>query len=336
MNGRTLRWLWSLLHRPRPMGAASLTIVRHHRVYDAGERPLYRLGITEAVLEAQLALLARHGLAPLTVAEGLARLAAEPRGRWVAMTFDDGYADNVTRALPALARHGARATFYLTAGLMEQRLAPWWDRLVHGLETTRCAAARVELGGAVIELSPGTRAGRAAALAALLPRLREAPDEQERRLDRIAAALEVAAPAPCALATWREAERLAAAGMEIGAHTLTHPFLSRLDESGQRREIAGSRALIAERLGVTPEGFAYPGGDHDAVSIRVCEHAGLAHAVTTRAGDVPAGAPRFELWRRGLSEGACLGPGGRFSTRLARAELDGAFDGLRRRAEVAA
>ena len=337
MSGRTVRWLMSLVHRPRHSpDAARLTIVRHHRVYAEGERPLYRLGVSAAVLEQQLALLARHGLAPLTVSEGLARLASEPRGRWVAMTFDDGYADNVSRALPALTRHGGRATFYLTAGLMEERVAPWWDRLAHVLERSRRDSARVELGGEAVAIAPGEPGGRARALHALLPRLREAPEEQSARLGGVAAALGVDEPARCELATWAEAARLAEAGMEIGAHTLTHPFLSRLGEASQRREIAGSRELIAARLGHAPRGLAYPGGDYDAVSVRITSQAGFEHAVTTRAGDATAGSPRFELLRRGLSEGACLGPGGKFSARLARAELDGAFDGLRGSVEAAA
>ena len=84
------------------------------------------------------------------------------------------------------------------------------------------------------------------------------------------------------------------------------------------------------RLGVRPRGLAYPGGACDATTVNVAAATGLEYAVTTRAGiDVP-GTPPFELRRRGLPEGACLGPSGRFSSRLAMAELGGAFDRLRR------
>src|SRR5262249_24764639 len=116
---------------------------------------------------------------------------------------------------------------------------------------------------------------------------------------------------------------------EIGAHTLTHPFLDRLDAAEQSREIGGSVRVIAERLGVAVVGLAYPGGAFDAASITAARGARLAYAVTTRAGSNRPGAPAFELRRRGFDEGMCLGPGGHFSTRLARAELEGAFDGLR-------
>ena len=117
---RWLRWWMSLLPHARPAGPR-LVIVRHHRVYGAGERPLYRLGVGAELFDRQLGLLARLGLTPVTVAEGLAWLRGAREGRRVALSFDDGYRDNVTLALPRLVKAGARATFYLTAGLMERR-----------------------------------------------------------------------------------------------------------------------------------------------------------------------------------------------------------------------
>lgn len=330
MTGRLARWAASLVRPPRAAPARpTLVIVRHHRVYAAGERPLYRLGVSAPVLEAQLALFRTLGLAPLAVSEGLARLAEGRPGRWLALTFDDGWDDNVEHALPLLAAHGARATFYLTAGLMEERAAPWWDVLTHALEHANTARAVVEWDGAPVTVEPSTPAGRARALHTLRPGLRVPAAEQSARLARLREALGVTEPAPCGLATWPRAARLAEAGMEIGAHTLTHPYLSLHAPEAQRAEIEGSVALIERRLGVRPGGFAYPGGDHDAATVAACAAAGLDHAVTTRAGDNGPDRPRLELRRRGLSDGACLGPGGRFSRRLAHAELDGAFDRLR-------
>lgn len=327
MSGRALRWLASLLPRPDDGRTASLVIIRHHRVYGVDERPLYRLGVGEDVLRAQLALLARHGLVPVTVSQGLARLAGGEPGRTVAMSFDDGYADNARRALPLLAAAGARATFFLTAGLIEERRAPWWDELVHLLVATR--VARFEHEGRIHELAD--EAGRGRALRALLPAFRASPVDQRALLESLAGRLGVATPAPCELATWEECAGLRAAGMEVGAHTLTHPFLSTLPAAEQEAEIGGSFELIERRLGVRPHGFAYPGGDLNAASV-VAVHAAVASwAVTTRSGENRAGAPAFELLRRGLSEGACLGPGGRFSARLMLAELDGRFERLRGR-----
>jgi peptidoglycan/xylan/chitin deacetylase (PgdA/CDA1 family) len=327
VNGRALRWLASLVPRPDGAGVASLVVIRHHRVYGPDERPLYRLGVGEDVLRAQLALLAGRGQVPVTVSEGLARLASgEPR-RTVALSFDDGYADNARRALPLLAATGARATFFLPAGLVEERRAPWWDEVAHLLAGAR--GARLEHEGRTHELAD--EAGRRRALRALLPAFRVSPAAQKALLEGLAGRLGVADPAPCELATWEECGALQAAGMELGAHTLTHPFLSTLPATEQAAEIAGSFDLIARRLGVRPRGLAYPGGDHDAASVAAARAAGAAWAVTTWAGENRADAPAFELLRRGLSEGACLGPGGRFSGRMTLAALDGRFERLRAR-----
>ena len=334
MNGRTLRWLMTLAHRPSSgdggsRGASRLTIIRHHRVYDEGERPLYRLGVAAPVLRAQIELLDRHGLRPVTVAEGLRHLEGGAPGHRVAMSFDDGYADNLHRALPLLAAAGARATFYLTAGLIERREPAWWDMVAGALERTRMPSFEWTGTTGRARLPLTSRAERVRALNRVLPDFRL---ELGRRAERIAALREglgVAEVAPCEFMSWEEAGAVRDAGMEIGAHTLSHPHLSLLDLDRQREEIAGSVELIERRLGLRPEGLAYPGGDFDARTVEVAGAAGLAYAVTTRAGDNRRGAPRFELKRRGFSEGACLGPGGRFSPRLAMAELDGAFDRLR-------
>jgi peptidoglycan/xylan/chitin deacetylase (PgdA/CDA1 family) len=337
VSGRLLRWLLSLgvPARSARSGPPRLTIVRHHRVYADGERALYPLGVEESVLAGQLAALARAGLAPVTVREGLERIARGDGGAALAFSFDDGYADNVTRALPLLQRHGARATFYLTAGLMEERRAPWWDELVFVLEHASESAPSLEWAGAPLALQLSTREGRAAALRALLPLLRVPPVEQRARLDRLRQAAGVTGSAPCELAEWSIARRLADAGMEVGAHTLTHPFLSLLPEADQRREIADSAALVAARTGAEVTGLAYPNGDHDAVTIRAAQAAGLRYAVVTASGDCGPGAEPWTLPRRPLTQGACTGPLG-FSARMTLAEVHGAFDGLRgRRAEVA-
>jgi peptidoglycan/xylan/chitin deacetylase (PgdA/CDA1 family) len=330
VSGRAVRWLMSLAHRHRASGQGPrLTIVRHHRVYRDDERPLYRLGVRHHVFRAQLELLERLGLTPITVEDGLVRLAEGRPGHWVAMTFDDGYADNVELALPLLRAHGARATFYLTAGLMETRRAPWWDELAHLLERTTRPRLVSRIDDRSFDLSLDGARARVRAMSALIAKLHVPPIEQQRRLAALAETLDVADAAPCRLATWEEAHALVRGGMEIGAHTLNHPFLGLLESDAQHAEIAGSVSLISERLGLAVRGLAYPGGDYDMRSVSAARAAGLRYAVTTRAGDNAPDAMGFELRRRGLSEGACLGPGGRFSQRLAIAELDGAFDGLR-------
>jgi peptidoglycan/xylan/chitin deacetylase (PgdA/CDA1 family) len=81
--------------------------------------------------------------------------------------------------------------------------------------------------------------------------------------------------------SWDDLGVLAQAGVEIGAHTITHPRLTRLkDEAAVSREIAGSRAELERRLGLTIPTFAYPYGDYDERVAQAVEAAGLSVAVT--------------------------------------------------------
>ena len=61
----------------------------------------------------------------------------------------------------------------------------------------------------------------------------------------------------------RHVRKLAAAGWELGAHTITHPDLRTLDDAALEREVAGSRARIAKRFGVPVDFFCYPAGRYD-------------------------------------------------------------------------
>lgn len=67
---------------------------------------------------------------------------------------------------------------------------------------------------------------------------------------------------------WDALGACAAAGADIGAHSRTHPHLSRLPASARVEELAGCRDEIAARLGVTPRSFAYPYGDCDGAVAR--------------------------------------------------------------------
>lgn len=74
-----------------------------------------------------------------------------------------------------------------------------------------------------------------------------------------------------ALMGWSELEEAAAAGVTLGAHTATHPRLSKLDEAALDREMAVSRAAIEDRTGRPADTFAYPYGDWSAPVRRAAE-----------------------------------------------------------------
>lgn len=96
---------------------------------------------------------------------------------------------------------------------------------------------------------------------------------------------------------WAEIMEVSCHGIEIGAHSMTHPFLSRLDMDRIREEVQGPKAALGERLGRPVEFFCYPYGDYDDRVAEAAKEAGYLGAVTTRRGLVRAGDDPFCLRR---------------------------------------
>jgi peptidoglycan/xylan/chitin deacetylase (PgdA/CDA1 family) len=102
---------------------------------------------------------------------------------------------------------------------------------------------------------------------------------------------------PAPLMSWEELDTIAAAGIEIGAHTISHPRLSGLtDTAAIAHEIAYSRRVLQQRYGQPIATFAYPYGDYDARVTKATEEAGFMLAVTVE----PQSAGPFALGRLGV------------------------------------
>jgi peptidoglycan/xylan/chitin deacetylase (PgdA/CDA1 family) len=118
--------------------------------------------------------------------------------------------------------------------------------------------------------------------------------------------------------TWAQAAEMAEQGIELGAHTLTHPSLPELDAAALEREIAGSRDLIEERTGRRPKTFCYPRGRFDARVKDAVRDAGFDLACTTMPGCVTPDTHPFSLRRTFIAYDDSL--------RDFEKKLDGSFD----------
>jgi len=176
------------------------------------------LRVSPRRLRTQIELLREAGYEFVTLSE----LVASKRGNGsspplpglVALTFDDGYADNHDTLLPMLREYGIPATIYVTTGLMG-RPNPWL-----------------------------------------------APDSGMRMM------------------TPEEVLACSKAGLEIGAHTLTHPDLSLVGPEGCRREVTGSREILRELTETPVPSFAYPYFHLGPEAVSAVRDAGYASAVT--------------------------------------------------------
>jgi len=280
-------------------GRGTFQVLTFHRVNDEGD-PFFPATPT-ALFERWMAFLARtHVVRPVEeLVELMERGSLPPRA--LAITFDDGYRDSLTHAAPILARHRLPATIFLSTGFIETADVPWFDRLAVAFKATPLATWAAPWGTA----SLATPSDRLAALDRALLHLKRLPDaDRERSVQALLEAFGVTDPRlfKNAMLTWDDVHALAGLGFTVGAHTVSHPILSRLEREPARAEIAGSRAAIEAACGRAPRAFAYPNGgpdDYTPAVVDLVREAGFTCAVTTRFGVNRRGTSPWELRRVG-------------------------------------
>jgi peptidoglycan/xylan/chitin deacetylase (PgdA/CDA1 family) len=222
-----------------------------------------------------------------------------------AITFDDGYADNFTVAMPILSSYALTATFFIATGYLNGGRM-WNDTIVEAVR--HCSKPRLDLlkeGLGVHEL--GSPDAIRQAIFSLLNNVKYLGRcERDKAADYVAAAAGTKLPSDLML-TAEQVREMRRAGMLIGAHTVSHPILARLAPEEARAEVAESKrfleSLLQERVGL----FAYPNGkpnvDYRAVDAEMLNDLGFDAALTTAAGVADAASdmmqlPRFTPWER--------------------------------------
>jgi peptidoglycan/xylan/chitin deacetylase (PgdA/CDA1 family) len=225
--------------------------------------------------------------------------------RAVALTFDDGYRDNLTLATPLLRELDLPATVYLVPGLLDGEVDPWWERV--GWAFTQTSVATIEFEGVTFDLRSAP--ARAASLKKVEPMLK-ARDEAARQA-AVACLVEILAPtgsyrADDLFMNWPEAHDMARAGISIGSHTMRHVILAREAEPNQRADLHESRCRLQDELDVPVTTLAYPNGqpgDYNSLTTAAAEAAGYSHAVTAWGLINHQTTAPFEIRRRVLSPG---------------------------------
>jgi peptidoglycan/xylan/chitin deacetylase (PgdA/CDA1 family)/CelD/BcsL family acetyltransferase involved in cellulose biosynthesis len=280
-------------------------IFLYHRVND--DKDPFLGGLPSATFAAQMEYISRHF--PLVTIDQVAN-GDFPQGHsyCVAVTFDDGYRDNFTAALPILKKYGVPATVFLATGCIESGQLPWYDqvRLAFKL-TTRKRLSLKDLGGPEGNLKE--LSARLRLLDLTLGWLRRT--SQSRRAAAISAVFELLGVPECLnlpnqMLRWDEIRQMSRSQVFFGAHTVNHPPLSQTSESELKTEIAGSKRMIENRLQLPVWHFAYPFGqpfDFSAQAKHAVQEAGFKTAVTTvrglnQPGDDPFELRRFTPWEK--------------------------------------
>jgi peptidoglycan/xylan/chitin deacetylase (PgdA/CDA1 family) len=248
-----------------------LRVLTYHRVDDP------------VAFGAQAAFLARS-CATVSAADVLASLGGGPPlpPRAVLLTFDDAYRSFATDAWPVLRSLGIPALLFVpTAYPDSERPSFWWDRVDRTLaQAPRGTSVETFAGCLSTESAPA----RSASLRTLKLRLKDLPHrELVAEVERLCTRLGVP-PGRHDVLGWDELRRLAREGVTLGAHTRTHPVLTRVPPVEAESEIAGSLADLEREIGPGPRLLAYPDGRHDDGVVGAAARAGVELAVTTRRG----------------------------------------------------
>jgi peptidoglycan/xylan/chitin deacetylase (PgdA/CDA1 family) len=276
-----------------------LLVLCYHRIRDGAAPPTATPGTwsaTQDQLDEQLRLLTRHFdvVAPSDLLDG----PDLRRQRLVAVTFDDGYRDNYTLALPALRARGVRAAFFIATGFIDRPRPAWWDEIAWMVwSSTRQGLPAGGWLGRPLGLVDDTE--RRAAVATLTDLYKRLPNHQtDPFLESIGEATgsgrRDAAAAQDDWMTWDMVRELRAAGMDVGGHTVNHPVLARLSEEQQQAEVEQCRSRLEAELGVDMRLFAYPVGLRDSFDTRT--RACLARARVALAFSLHGGYVRGWPW----------------------------------------
>lgn len=292
-----------------------LSVLAYHRVLPAPD-PLRVGDPTVEEFEKRMRWVAStYNVLPLLDAVRALRDNRLP-ARALCITFDDGYADNHDLALPVLLKLGLPATFFVTTGYLEG--ACMFNDVV--IEAVRKAPGPTldlrHLGFGMAAV--GSEEQRRQTVGRILQQLKyELPRSRHEVALAIAKRAGIQPPGGLMMNA-RQVKALHLAGMEIGAHTVTHPILARISLDGAREEMAASRAHLERMTGAPVRLFAYPNGypgrDYRSEHAALAKELGFEAAVTAARGAARPGGdfyqvPRFTPWDR---------PNWRFGLRLMR------------------
>lgn len=274
-----------------------VVILTYHRVVSNKELDAEHIQpgmyVTAETFALQMRFIKQH-FSVISFAE-LLRLWSEQKWdseqRYCVVTFDDGWLDNYTYALPVLRRNELPATVFLPTSFVGTDRWFWPERIAwlcrHPAwqdEERRRQALKVLhrefswLTG--VGISPST-----VDTDTLIERCKMLAQEQ---IDALIVAwerqLDVEHPRDRQVINWAEAQEMSAAGVSFGSHSATHRILTQLDSIEVRHEIDGSWKALREKPVATVPVFCYPNGDWSAEVGRSVEAAGYAAATTTEFG----------------------------------------------------
>ena len=287
-----------VLRLARRFAEPSITILRYHSIQEDPEQnaALINSSIVHslALFSKQMEVIANR-FTPVSLDDILLTLDGKrpfPENA-VAVTFDDGFADNFFVAGPILRRFSIPATFYITVNSIVSRDLPWFCRIRYAFEKTRKNVWFDTIDG--INRSMVASEDKYAVFRIVANRCAALSySKQQKYVKEIEVDFDIESPnAPKLMLDWDEIRKLHKDGHIIGSHTMSHPNVAHIETGDQYLEINNSKQILERELGFPCEHFSYPhptlSPHYNAQTIMMTREAGYKMATTTTHGTVKMG-----------------------------------------------
>ncbi|PWT82891.1 MAG: hypothetical protein C5B57_07935 [Blastocatellia bacterium] len=289
----------------------SAAILLYHRIASR-EADVHRLAVTPDAFRSQMRQLSQS-LRVMPLAEiAEAASSGEPPEGSVALTFDDGYLDNLENAAPILAEFGLPATFFVTTEPLTRCVGFWWDVLERVLLVENSLPERLEIrvGGQPFVFTTADFRRRKAAHDELYSLFKEAmPAVRDDVLRQLSAATGLSFPADGNRPMLSNEIKMLSAfpRVEIGAHGVHHLALPGLTPDDRHREVFECRSALERILERPITSFAYPFGELTADCAHTVLTADYRFGLTCeprplRSYDCPHRLPRLSVHEQTGSE----------------------------------
>lgn len=274
-----------------------LCILNYHRVLDKAD-PFRASEVDVETFTWHMSLLKDYfNVLPLREAIILNRNRNLP-ARAICVTFDDGYADNETNALPILESVGIPATFFIASGCSSGGCM-WNDIIIESV--SQINESQLDLTDFNLGVfSTSTTEEKIRAIQLIIDQSKYMPHEKRQAFVEFIATFAHKLPANLMLNP-SQIKRLHSAGMEIASHTITHPILSKISDRKAMHEISESKNILENIINDKVSLFAYPNGfpskDFSTEHVEMVKNAGFEAAVTTKWGVADHKSDQWQLPR---------------------------------------
>lgn len=305
-------WLWRWWHR------SDVTILMLHGVMDSLQPSSWvplRPQLSRHALDSALRVLSKY-YRFVSFSEAVEMLSGRQplRPYSLVLTFDDGYRNNLTHALPILHKYGAPATFFVATGHLEQRTPFWFDRLDYALQQADVDGRHVQIGNSTVRFQGQSHHQLKESYRSLREVAKAIPQdlEMQRQIDAFSQKLEQESGRRLAdiceeddwsaILSWQDVQTALAQSVIIGSHTVDHIRIGLVSSEVAHDQLQRSKEMIEAQTGQTCRYFCYPNGSvSDTVTV-LARKCGYEAAVTTEEGTNRVGEDPLLLRRLSFPE----------------------------------